>query len=64
MDMLPSVANITACAGAGAVGGVLGGGLGKRTSDERGTDATSVIKRRAGVEYAPLLRTSGAIVAP
>ena len=50
--------------GAGAVGGVLGGGLGKRTSDERGADATSVIKRRAGVEYAPSLRTSGAIVAP
>ena len=63
MDVPPSVANTIACAGAGAVG-VLGGGLGKRTSDERGTDATSVIKRRAGVEYAPLLRTSGAIVAP
>ena len=63
MDVPPSVANTIACAGAGAVG-VLGGGLGKRTSDERGADATSVIKRRAGVEYAPLLRTSGAIVAP
>ena len=64
MDVPPSVASTIACAGAGAVGGVLGGGLGKRTSDERGADATSVIKRRAGVEYAPLLRTSGAIVAP
>ena len=57
MDVPPSVANTIACAGAGAVGGVLGGGLGKRTSDERGTDATSVIKRRAGValhaEYLP-----------
>jgi len=61
MDVPPSVAS---CAGAGAVGGVLGGGLGKRTSDERGADATSVIKRRAGVEYVPSLRTSGAIVAP
>ena len=60
MDVPPSVANTIACAGVGAVGDVLGGGLGKRTSDERGT---SVIKRRAGVEYAPLLRTSGAIVA-
>lgn len=64
MDVPPSVASTIACAGAGAVGGVLGGGLGKRTSDERGADATSVIKRRAGVEYAPSLRTSGAIVAP
>jgi hypothetical protein len=64
MDVPPSVASTIACAGAGAVGGVLGGGLGKRTSDERGADATSVIKRRAGVEYVPSLRTSGAIVAP
>ena len=57
MDMLPSVAKTTACAGVGAGGGVLG----KRSAPPRsGLD----VKRRAGIEYTPLLRTSGAIVAP
>jgi len=33
--------------GVGAVGDILGGGLGKRTSEECGADATSAIKHRA-----------------
>jgi hypothetical protein len=57
MDMLPSVASTTACAGVGAGGGVLG----KRGAPP-GTGVD--VKRRAGIEYTPLLRTSGAIVAP
>ena len=57
MDMLPSVANTTACAGVGAGGGVLG-----KRSAPLGTGMD--VKRRAGIEYTPLLRTSGAIVAP
>ena len=56
MDMLPSVANTIACAGVGAVGCVLG----KRSAPPGlGMD----VKRRAGIEYTPLLRTAGAIVA-
>ena len=57
MDMLPSVASTTACAGVGAGGGVLG-----KRSAPPGTGMD--VKRRAGIEYTPLLRTSGAIVAP
>ena len=57
MDMLPSVASTTACAGSGAGGGVLG-----KRSAPPGTGVD--VKRRAGIEYTPLLRTSGAIVAP
>lgn len=57
MDVPPSVANTTACAGVGAGGGVLG-----KRSAPPGTGMD--VKRRAGIEYTPLLRTSGAIVAP
>jgi len=57
MDMLPSVASTTACAGVSAGGGVLG----KRSAPP---DTGMEVKRRAGIEYTPLLRTSGAIIAP
>ena len=57
MDILPSVASTTACGHVGAGGGVLG-----KRSAPPGTGVD--VKRRAGIEYTPLLRTSGAIVAP
>ena len=67
MDSPPSVASPTACAGPGAVGGVLGGILGKRSTAEDVrrdvSSAASIAKRRAGVEYEPMQRTCGAIVA-
>ena len=67
MDVPPSVVSSTACAGADAVGGVLGSILGKRSAAEGVSidlsGAASITKRRAGVEYEPLQRTCGAIVA-
>ena len=68
MDVPPSVVRPTACAGSDAVGGVLGGILGKRSTAEGVSvdlsSAASITKRRAGVEYTPVQRTCGAIIAP